>query len=150
MTTLRIKAVNSKQLTPPSYATIMAAGLDICAAEPGTVKAHSRALIGTGWAMSWDDPNYYMRVAPRSGLSVKKSIDIGAGVIDPDYRGEIKVCVINNGDEDFVFDRDTRIAQLILTPYRQATTIARVDNLDDTERGSNGFGSTDLPKGSTV
>ena len=86
-------------------------------------------------------PSFYARIAPRSGLSVKSSIDIGAGVVDADYRGPVKVCLIYNGTSDFKVNIRDRIAQLIL---EQIITpdIQEVSELDDTSRGSSGFGST--------
>jgi dUTP pyrophosphatase len=88
-----------------------------------------------------DEENYYLRVAPRSGLSVKNNIDIGAGVIDYDYRGIIYVCMINNGTNDFEVVKNMKIAQLILEKCNRPT-IKEVSDLDNTERGHNGFGST--------
>ena len=72
-------------------------------------------MIPIGLSMSYNLPNYYMRIAPRSGLTVKNSIDVGAGVIDFDYRGEIKVVLINNGIEDFIVNKNMKIAQMIPT-----------------------------------
>lgn len=84
---------------------------------------------------------YFSRIAPRSGLAVKHFIDVGAGVIDSDYRGAVGVVLFNHGDKDFAIARGDRVAQLIL----ENITIAHVletDTLDDTVRGDNGFGST--------
>lgn len=129
----------------PKYGSEWAAGLDITSTTDVTVPPHSRMLIPTGISVSWDDPNYYLRVAPRSGLSVKNNIDIGAGVIDFDYRGEIFVCFINNHNHDpYNIKTGDRIAQLIPTRTERFSTIAEVSEHTKTERGSGGFGSTGI------
>ena len=87
----------------------------------------------------------YGRIAPRSGLAVKKMIDVGAGVIDSDYRGEVKVLLFNFGAEDFKVCKGDRIAQLIIEKYT-ITSIQEVENLSSTERGEAGFGSTGVSK----
>ena len=84
---------------------------------------------------------YYGRVAPRSGLALKKHIDVGAGVIDSDYRGPLGVVLFNHGEADFEVQPGDRIAQLIITAIATPEVVA-VENLDDTERGAGGFGST--------
>ena len=99
---LNIKKLYNDVLTP-KYGSEFAAGIDICSNIDCDVEPNSRKLISTGISISWegnDDKNYYLRVAPRSGLSVKNNIDIGAGVIDYDYRGEIFICFINNHKTD--------------------------------------------------
>lgn len=83
----------------------------------------------------------YGRVAPRSGLAVKKFVDCGAGVIDADYRGEVGVVLFNFGEEDFNVQIGDRIAQLVLEKISMTDVVA-IDKLDDTERGTGGFGST--------
>ena len=102
----------------PTYGSVQAAGLDICSSQDYEVLPRTRIIVSTGISMSWsgvDADNYYLRVAPRSGLSVKNNIDIGAGVIDCDYRGEIKICFINNhNDETYVIKKGDKVAQLIL------------------------------------
>lgn len=129
--------------TLPKYGSEWAAGLDITSCADIAVLPRSRMLIPTGISVSWDDPNYYLRVAPRSGLSVKNSIDIGAGVIDFDYRGEIFVCFINNHSHDsYNIKVGDRIAQLIPTRTERFESIAEVSEHSKTERGSSGFGST--------
>jgi len=85
----------------------------------------------------------YGRIAPRSGLAFKSSIDVGAGVIDPDYRGEVKVLLFNLGNCDFKAEAGTRIAQLIIERC-ETPPVVEVDSLDDTERGAGGFGSTGI------
>lgn len=100
----------------------------------------SRCLIKTGIAVAIPQ-NCYGRVAPRSGLTFKNGINIGAGVIDADYRGEVGVIIFNNGSEDFTVQKGDRIAQLICERIIHPT-IKIVDDLDSTERGGDGFGST--------
>ena len=129
----------------PKYGSEHAAGLDLSACGDYVVLPSERVVIKTGISMQLTGENeteYYGRIAPRSGLSVKKCIDIGAGVIDWDYRGEVMVCLINNGKEPFVVSHGDRIAQLIFEPYKRVSTIQVVDELTDTVRGEGGFGST--------
>ena len=83
-----------------------------------------------------------MRIAPRSGLSVKNSIDIGAGVIDYDYRGEIMICFINNSDKDYLINHGDKIAQALLERIDRFDIIEEVEELSSTLRNQNGFGST--------
>ena len=125
---------------PPMRASLLAAGYDLCSNENIIIPARQRKLVHTGISIAI--PNeHYGRVAPRSGLALKKGIDVGAGVCDADYRGEICVILFNHSDEDFEVNEGDRIAQLILE--RISTPSVRiVEDLDDTERGENGFGST--------
>ena len=128
----------------PIYGSKYAVGMDIFSNTNDIISAGKRKLISTGISVSWsglDEENYYLRVAPRSGLSVKNNIDIGAGVIDYDYRGIIYVCMINNGTNDFEVVKNMKIAQLILEKCNRPI-IKEVSDLDNTERGHNGFGST--------
>ena len=110
------------------------------------IEAGQRKLIPTSLSMSWTNMNYYMRIAPRSGLSVKNSVDIGAGVIDFDYRGEIKIVLINNGKDNFVVEKHMKIAQMIptYTIHQGLIKISEVEELSETERGLGGFGSTGI------
>ena len=132
----------------PSYGSEYSAGLDINSYLDYEIPPNSRKLISTGisFALSGDDSiNYYLRVAPRSGLSVKFNIDIGAGVIDYDYRGEIFVCLINNDNKNtFVIKKGDRIAQLIPTKIIRFENIEVVNELPETNRGNKGFGSTGI------
>lgn len=131
----------------PKYGSACCAGLDLCAYGDYVVSPHSRLVISTGICVEWTgdkSDQHYLRIAPRSGLSVKHSIDIGAGVIDYDYRGEIKVCLINHSTEPFVVKHGDRIAQAILERIQRFDTIVIVDNLTETARGSGGFGSTGI------
>lgn len=128
----------------PTYGSKFAAGLDLYSSEYKLVPAHTRAVIHTGISMSWEGPNadeYYIRIAPRSGLSVK-GIDIGAGVIDFDYTSEIRVCFINNSNQDYEINLNDRIAQMVFERINRFETIVEVEVLPETERGSGGFGST--------
>lgn len=116
------------------------AGYDLSAYEDGTILARSSLLVRTGVSMAIP-MGFYGRVAPRSGLACKSGIDVGAGVIDSGYRGEIKVLLRNTSDLPFNFRAGERIAQLIIEKCHSAT-FEVVENLDETERKSGGFGST--------
>ena len=96
----------------PIRGTAGAAGYDLAAAESAVVPAHNKCLVKTGLAIAIP-PSCYGRIAPRSGLALKKFIDVGAGVIDSDYRGEIGVVLFNFGEDDFVVNMGDKIAQLI-------------------------------------
>ena len=99
-----------------------------------------QVLVSTGLAFAIPTGNYG-RIAPRSGLAVKNSINVGAGVIDSDYRGEVRVLLFNHGDVDFVISEGDRIAQLIIEKYTP-TELVEVETLGETQRGEGGFGST--------
>lgn len=143
MINLLIKKLDSSAKIP-EYGSNYAAGMDIYSNTEIVIPNGTRKLISTGISLSWNGPeaeHYYIRIAPRSGLSYKNSLDIGAGVIDYDYRGEIKVLLINNGTESFTVSKGMKIAQMILEKnYRP--NIIETEELDLTERGENGFGST--------
>ena len=129
-------------LALPAYATDGAAGMDVLAAEDVTLPPGMRYPVATGFALAIP-AGYEVQVRPRSGLALKHGITLPntPGTIDSDYRGELKVILINLGDADFVIARGDRIAQLVLAPV----TLARWDEvaeLDETARGSGGFGST--------
>ncbi len=130
----------------PFYATALAAGCDICAAlpvdAPITLRTGERAMIPTGLAMALP-PGWEIQVRPRSGLAAKHGIACvnAPGTVDADYRGEMKVILINHGAEPVVIQRGDRIAQLVFAPVFQAR-FEEVDELDATERGAGGFGST--------
>lgn len=140
----------------PSYGSKGAAGVDLCAYGEYIIPARTRKLVSTGISIQWviDDmtdqnnvhtygpEDYYFRIAPRSGLSVKNCIEIGAGVVDSDYRGEVKVCFINNSDSDYSISHGDRIAQGILERIKRFSSIEMVNDLDHTNRGEGGFGST--------
>lgn len=130
----------------PAYGSALAAGMDVAAAvreevilQPGDIK-----LIDTGFAVAIPD-GYEIQVRPRSGLAVKHGISIinAPGTIDADYRGEVKVGLINLGSKPFTIQRGDRIAQLVLAPVCQASLMV-TDTLDATVRGSGGFGHTGI------
>ncbi len=133
-------------LALPSYETALSAGMDLRAAvpegEPITLPPGERCLAPTGLAMALP-PGYEAQVRPRSGLALKHGITClnTPGTIDADYRGELKVILINLGQEPFVIRRGERIAQMIVAPVTQAVW-ARVEALPDSARGAGGFGST--------
>ena len=132
----------------PEYGSEFAAGMDLFSSneESIIIEPSKRKMIPTGLSMSYDNMNYYMRIAPRSGLTVKNSIDVGAGVIDFDYRGEIKVVLMNNGTEDFIVTKNMKIAQMIptMTISPNNAKITEVQEQSETQRGIGGFGSTGL------
>ena len=105
-----------------------ATGYDLSSAGDITIPAHGRGIVKTGLALKVPKGTY-ARIAPRSGLSVKKSIDIGAGVVDEDYRGEVGVVLVNNGDQDFPVKQGDRIAQLILEKIK-TPSVQEVQSLD--------------------
>lgn len=131
-------------LTPtaqaPARQSDQAAGYDLYLDEDLTLFPNERKLVSTGVAVAIPY-GYYGRIAPRSSLAVKKYIDIGAGVVDSDYRGEVKVLMIYSGKEKLSLERGDRIAQLILEKIT-LPEIEVVAFLDSTERGAGGFGST--------
>jgi dUTP pyrophosphatase len=126
----------------PAYATSGAAGMDVVSAEDLTIAPGARHAVATGLAMAIPQ-GYEVQVRPRSGLALKHGITVPntPGTIDSDYRGELKVILINLGTEPFVIARGDRVAQLVLAPVVQAAW-DEVIELDATERGTGGFGST--------
>jgi len=129
-------------LALPAYATDGAAGMDVCAAEDVELAPGGRHAVATGFALAIPE-GYEIQVRPRSGLAFKHGISVpnAPGTIDSDYRGELKVLLINHGDETFAIRRGDRVAQLVLAPVTRAA-FTEVDNLDGTTRGAGGFGST--------
>lgn len=130
----------------PGYATGNSAGMDLMSAETGDVvlAPGARAMIATGIAIALP-PGFEAQVRPRSGLAAKHGITVAnsPGTIDADYRGEIKVILINLGDAAVTLHRGDRIAQMVIAPVTQAQW-NEVATLDDTERGQGGFGSTGI------
>ena len=126
----------------PAYATDGAAGMDVLAAEDVTLAPGDRYAVATGLALAIP-PGFEIQVRPRSGLALKHGITLlnTPGTIDSDYRGELKVILINLGGEAFEVRRGDRIAQLVLAPVTRAAWL-KVDELDETQRGEGGFGST--------
>jgi dUTP pyrophosphatase len=137
---------HAEGLPLPAYETPGSAGMDLRAAvpeaEPLVLKPGARLLAPTGLCMAIPQ-GYEVQVRPRSGLAAKAGVTClnTPGTIDSDYRGEVKVILINLGAEDFVIRRGDRIAQMVVAPVAQAVWI-EVDDLDDTARGAGGFGST--------
>jgi dUTP pyrophosphatase len=130
----------------PAYETAQAAGMDLRAAvpddEPLTLRPGSRFPVPTGLAFALP-PGFEGQVRPRSGLAFKHGVTClnTPGTVDADYRGEVKVILVNHGEEDFVIRRGERIAQLVIAPVVQATWV-EVESLEETARGAGGFGST--------
>lgn len=140
---IRLKRLPHGQGLPvPAYATTHAAGLDVVSAEDVTLAPGGRHAVATGFAMAIPE-GYEVQVRPRSGLALKHGISLPntPGTIDADYRGELKVILINLGEEPFVIARGDRIAQLVAAPV-QVARFAEVEELDETARGAGGFGST--------
>jgi dUTP pyrophosphatase len=128
----------------PEYATAHSAGMDLRAAitEAITLAPGERRLVPTGIAIALP-PDFEAQVRPRSGLALKHGIAMvnAPGTIDADYRGEVGVLLINHGQQDFVITRGDRIAQLVIASYTRAVWVQQ-DSLDETERGTGGFGHT--------
>ncbi|MGY3077603.1 dUTP pyrophosphatase [Bradyrhizobium sp. LM6.10] len=137
---------HAESLPLPAYQTNDAAGLDLMAAlsdsEPMTLAAGQYALVPTGLAIALP-AGYEAQVRPRSGLAAKHGVTVlnSPGTIDADYRGEIKVILINHGQAAFVIKRGERIAQMVIAPMVQAALVP-VAELSSTDRGAGGFGST--------
>ena len=136
---LRVVLLNENAIVP-ERGSEEAAGYDLSSACDAAVPARGKAIVKTG--LSFQVPlGTYGRVAPRSGLAWKRHIDVGAGVIDRDYRGEVGVVLFNHSDSDFAIKKGDRIAQLIIERIATPPVVV-VETLDETERGSGGFGST--------
>jgi dUTP pyrophosphatase len=137
---------HAEGLPLPAYETAHAAGMDLRAAvadgETLTLKPGARAMVPTGLAFAVP-VGFEAQVRPRSGLAAKAGVTClnSPGTIDADYRGEVKVILINHGEEDFHIRRGDRIAQLVIAPVAQALW-AEVEDLEETARGAGGFGST--------
>lgn len=126
----------------PAYATSGAAGMDVVSAEDVAIAPGARHAVATGLSVAIPH-GYEIQVRPRSGLAFKHGITVPntPGTIDSDYRGELKVLLINHSTEPFEIARGDRVAQLVLAPVVQAAW-SEVEELDATERGAGGFGST--------
>ena len=122
--------------------TSRSVGHDLSVAQFAVVSAHGKCLVKTGLSMALP-PGCYGRIAPRSGLACRNFIDVGAGVIDTDCRGELGVILFNFGEEDFVINMGDKVAQLIFEKIK-TPAIRETNDLEDTERGDRGFGSTDI------
>lgn len=145
---LQWKALSPKiggEIPAPYYASAGAAALDLhaCLGGPVTIPAGGRTVIPTGIAIALPSPAYVALVFARSGLGIKKGIALsnGVGVIDSDYRGEIRVGLQNSGSEDYTVQPGDRIAQLAVVPVLQVE-LEQAETLDETERGAGGLGST--------
>lgn len=149
MTDIRVDVVrleHGDDLPLPAYATADSAGMDLlCAEKDGvTIEPGKRAMIATGIAIQLPK-GYEAQVRPRSGLAAKHGITVlnSPGTIDADYRGEIKVILVNLGDDAVTLGRAERIAQMVIAPVTQVT-LNEVGDLEDSDRGAGGFGSTGL------
>lgn len=136
--------VGSIDVPPPTYQTAGAAGMDLCAAveAPVTLAPGARALIGTGWSIALPE-GLEGQVRGRSGLALRHGITVlnSPGTVDHDYRGEMRVLLVNHGQEPFVVARGDRIAQLVIAPVVRAELIVTTE-LAATARGGGGYGST--------
>ena len=144
MNKVNIKFVAQEGAIIPEYKTSGAAGADVCAflSEPVVIKTGEFAMIPTGLSFAIPE-GYEIQVRPRSGLAAKNGVTVlnTPGTIDSDYRGEVKVILINHGKDAFTVNNGDRIAQLIVAPVTQGV-FEKTDELDSTERGEGGFGST--------
>ncbi|GGC08599.1 deoxyuridine 5'-triphosphate nucleotidohydrolase [Novosphingobium endophyticum] len=133
---------HGEDLPLPAYATEGAAGMDVVSAEDVTIAPGARHAVATGLAVAIPH-GFEIQVRPRSGLALKHGITVAnaPGTIDSDYRGEVKVILINHGAEAFAILRGDRVAQLVLAPVTRASWL-KVEELDETVRGEGGFGST--------
>ena len=141
---MKVQIINKSRHPLPEYATRLSAGMDLRAdlTEPVVLKPLQRCLIPTGLYIALP-PGYEAQVRPRSGLAIKKGISVlnSPGTIDADYRGEIRVILINLSSEDFVIEDGERIAQMIIARHETADW-DDVEVLDVTDRGEGGFGHT--------
>ena len=142
---MKLNIVNKSNNVMPAYETINAAGMDLRAYLPDgelVIKPMQRALVPTGLFMEIP-VGYEGQVRPRSGLAIKSGITVlnSPGTIDADYRGEVKVILINLSDVDFVIKSGDRIAQLVIAKHEQMEVV-EVETLSETERGAGGFGHT--------
>lgn len=141
---IKIKVINKGDQPLPAYATTQSAGMDLRANldTPVTLRPMQRMLIGTGLHIALPE-GFEAQIRPRSGLALKHGITVlnSPGTVDADYRGEIKVLLINLSDTDFVINSGERIAQMVIARHEQAVFEA-VDELDETERGEGGYGHT--------
>jgi dUTP pyrophosphatase len=142
--TLTVHVINQSRHELPSYQTIHSAGMDLRAnlETPVTLKPLQRALIPTGLFIELPE-GHEAQIRPRSGLAYKHGISIvnSPGTIDADYRGEIKVLLVNLSDQDFVVEDGERVAQMVVARYERVSWAA-AETLSDTVRGAGGYGST--------
>lgn len=139
---LKVKLL-TRTAVKPNKAHPSDAGFDICSDETVTIAPMERKLISTGVAVGLESNMAYVRVAPRSGMSIKKGINVLGGVVDSGYRGEVKVILHNTDTEQPVsINIGDRIAQLVITPIVPVNEVQVVDELPISDRGENGFGHT--------
>lgn len=140
-----IPTPGGKTVNLPQYQSEFSAGADLCACidNPVTVAPHERALIPSGIAIEMESTGLGAFVFARSGLSSKKGVCLanGVGVVDSDYRGEIKIAVVNTSEQEYTVQPFERIAQLVFMPVETAR-FTEADMLSETKRGGGGFGST--------
>ena len=143
MAKVLVKKLNS-DVQLPTYKTSGASGMDLMAfiKHPIKLAPNSSCLITTGLSVAFSD-SYEIQIRPRSGLAAKNNITVlnTPGTIDSDYRGEIKIILFNHGNEEFTINNNDRVAQMILTPIIKME-LKETDDLPDTLRGEDGFGST--------
>ena len=141
---MKVKIVNKSQHELPDYATSQSAGMDLRAnlTKEITLKPLERTLVKTGLYIQLPK-GYEAQIRPRSGLAHKKGITVlnSPGTIDADYRGEIGVVLVNLSSQKFVIENGERVAQMVIAKHEQADWI-EVETLEETERGTGGFGST--------
>ncbi len=141
---MTVKIINRSGNLLPEYATALAAGMDVRAdnAEPIVLRPLERALVPTGLYLEIP-AGYEIQVRPRSGLAIKKGITVlnSPGTVDADYRGELRVILVNLSNEDFTVERGERIAQIVLAAHGRIEW-EEVEKLDESARGEGGFGST--------
>jgi dUTP pyrophosphatase len=141
---MQLKIINKSKNPLPKYETECSAGMDLRSniEKPITIKPRERVLVPTGLFMEIE-PGYEAQIRPRSGMALKNGITVlnSPGTIDADYRGEIKVLLVNLSNEDFIISSGDRIAQMIIAKYEKANII-QVEELTDTVRGEGGFGHT--------
>lgn len=144
MDTVEIKVINNSGHPLPAYSTDSSAGMDVraCLSEPITIMPMQRVLVPTGLRIALPQ-GYECQLRPRSGLALKHGITLvnTPGTVDADYRGEIGVILINLSQEPFVINDGERICQMVISSYTRGGWVS-VDSLDETERGSGGFGHT--------
>ena len=138
---MKIKKLQDEAIIP-QYQSKEAAGFDLHAIEDVVIAPGQRVLVGSGLAVALEH-GYELQIRPRSGLAYKHGITVlnSPGTVDSDYRGEVKVLLINHGQSDFAIQKGERIAQGVVKEVVQATLV-QVQSLDATDRGANGFGST--------
>ena len=143
---ITVKIINRSHHPMPQYSTISSAGMDLraCIETPIVLKPLQRTLVPTGLYIALPE-GYEAQVRPRSGLALKHGVTVlnTPGTIDADYRGEVGVILINLGQEDFVVNDGERIAQMVVAKFEQAELLP-VELLDDTERGTGGFGHSGI------